>query len=1076
MPLCYFHSEQLRPLFSVLHGEIERERKNLPPLKNQVIVVGNLETEAWVTKCFLASDGILMGVSFPFLESAITGFSEWLRTGLTPPKSGSYFLPPTDERPKPLGLAELEVLLLGMLTEQHNDELLRDLGMSSGQLTASQLVALASSLAQELRETILHCPALLSAISQGKRQAKSAGEKLWLRLYQALESTQRPFPAWEPALAEKIAQHQFSAGAADEILHLFGIPLLSEYHLRILVAMARQFTVKVYMTDLSDYAASNNNLLRTAGKKAEQFVSLLRLLCEHYGTTLTTTHVPAEAMTGRTCAVYALPGYWRAAELLADEMHEILLREPTLCQSDIGVSLTQPELHYAAFERALAMRELIAFSRERFYEVPHALAELWQIIADAVEHGISRPLLVRYALHPMIAQHRAAEPAMVEQWLTALEKAHGFRDDYPKAQEVFSIQAALQRIQRGVILHNKASAVLPASYSLRPLDSLDFAVGFHKFLRPLLSAKARLAKLTGKKLAEAMLLLQQEMCGADESMEELASWFDRVQALPGFDRLNLPQVVRLLAHHLPGKSLAQQTSREGVTFSSLAATCYTKHTQVLFDLCEDADRKQNQADYLFPELMTAPTRFTGIEQLSYQLALALSSDTRNVIFAYSAQDPATGADKYPSQLLASVRDAAEELGRTHTTRSNFPTTLLQHDQASCAPIASDADRRTAWLLRNKKPHHPPLSAYTLPERSLLVSVATLEIRDLLAYLRNPARLLLRRHLPPELAIAEFGYDEPRLAVGTGARLRFCEEYLEQILFDASGSITQTAGDFIRFGQALGHYAPEGFEQASRLLAENDNDERLTRLAHNMRAELKLVEYIFRAGISTPFVVEETARLTRLYHPAIRVGATLVTGSSGLLLQDSDNRLFRLVSAIYAERNANLIELYLLLCLFALAGIRIKGRVIGLADFATNTRSRDPIGALGLTLRAQLVLPEPACASAYVERLIEAIHAQTIVWYDHSLISDPKLADWADLSAEEVLEKFSSQTEKNTGHEVERLQKYFALEADSGSVSFFDTFIRPVALLDRQENPARAKATVQNQSAPKTTKHKAGRDG
>jgi hypothetical protein len=1073
MPFRYFHSERLGPLFSVLHGEVRRERQNLPPQKTQAIIVGNLETEAWITRRFLAADGILMGVSFPFLESAIRSFCERLELVIAPTISGSWFLPPGGERPKALGMAELEILVLGILTDEDNAELLQELGYSYGQLNPSQITTLATVLAEELRETILHRPALLHEMNQSNKPGSSTGEKLWHTIYRALNTTGRPFPAFEPGLADQIAVQNIPAGSADETLHLFGMPILSEYHLRILAAIARHVSVNLYMTDLSRYATSENNLLMTAGKKSEQFVTLLRSVCEFFGTSLTTTHIRADATTGRTFAVYALPGPWRGAELLGDEFHEILLRQPQLYQDDIGVSLTKPELHYAAFERSLAMRELIAFSRERFYEVPHPLAELWQIIADATQRGLSRPLLVRYALHPLVAAQTAAEPEMIQQWLTALDKANGYRDDYPKPQEVFSIEAALRRIDRGVILHNTVDAALPASRSIRLFDSPDFAMGFHNFLKPLLTARARLGNLKGDKLAEAMLALQHEISGAGESTQALAAWFDQVRLLAGFDRLSLPHLVRLLARHLPGKSLAQQTGREGITFSSLAASCYTRDTQLLFDLSEDADRQDRQADFLFPGLQTAPTRFTGFEQLANQLSIALSSDARYVILAYSAQDPATGAEKYPSQALADAREAAELLGRTGMVRHDFPATLL-HSDTNLPPVASDADRRTAWLLQNPSCTHPPLSAHTLPKLVSAVTGAVTEIRDLLAYLKNPARYVLRRHLPPDLEIAEFGRDEPRLAVGNDARLRFCEEYLEQFLLDARGTINQTAGDFIRFGQALGRYAPEGFDQASRLLAENNNDDRLTRLAQKMRAELRLVEYIFHAGISTPFAVEETPRLTRFYQPAIRLRGTAVTGSSGILLQNAEGRLFRLMSAIYGDRNANLIELHLLLCLFILADIGITGQAISLADFATNTRSKDPIGAIDFTARAGLSLPDQRSAGAYVEQILEAISAQRIAWYDHSLVKEPKLAEWSDLSPEEILQKLGRQSEKNLHEELKRLQQYFALEADSGSVSFFDTFIRPVALLDRQENPAKAETSATGRLASKTSKKQAGK--
>lgn len=1073
MPFHYFHSERLGPLFPVLHDEIRRERRTLPPQKTQAIIVGNLETEAWITRRFLAADGILMGVSFPFLESAIGSFSERLELQLSPTSSESWFLPPAGERPRALGTAEFEILLLGILNDKANGELLHKLGYATDQLTPSQLTTLATVLADELRETILHRPTLLNEVGKGKQQGKSAGEKLWRALYHSLQATARPFPAFEPGLADQIAAHQLPAGSVTETLYLFGMPMLSEYHLRALAAIARHASVHLYMTDLAAHATSDNGLLATAGKKAKAFVALLRDVCKSYAADFTVTAVSADAEPGKSFTVYALPGIWRGAELIGDEFHNLLMRNPDVYQDDIAVSLTNPSLQYAAFERALAMRQLVAFSRERFYEVPHPLAELWQIIADVAQGGLSRPLIVRYALHPLVAEKHAIEPDSIQQWLTALEKAHGYRDDYPEAQSVFGLEAALRRIERGIIMRNTQDTDLPAARSLRPFDSRDFAEAFHTFLQPLVTARTRLANRTGEKLADEMLALQHEISGAGESSQTLAAWFDQVRMLQGFAALTLLHIVKLLKRHLPGKSLAQQTGREGITFSSLAASCYTRDTQLLFDLSEDADRQDKQVEYLFPEIQAAPTRFTGFEQLANQLATVLSSDSRYIILAYSAQDPASGTEKYPSQALAEVQGAAKILGRTEATRRNFSPSLLSVD-ATHPPIAADADRRTAWLLQRPSTHLQPLSAFTLPNLTNDMSMAATDLRDLLAYLKNPARHILRRHLPPDLAIAEFNRDEPKLAVGNDARLRFCEEYLELVLLDAGDRTPPAASNFIRFKQARGDYAPEGFDQAGRLLAEGDNDRRLSGLAHKLRDDYRLVEYIFHSGVTKPFAVEETARLTRRYHPAIRLLETSITGSSGILLQDPEGRLFWLQSAIYGERNTSLIELHLLLCIFALAEIQLSNPAITLADFATNTRSKDPIGAIDFTPRTGLPLPDASSARAYLERLLTDITAQHIVWYDHSLVKDPKLAEWSDMPDDEILQRLAKQPEKNTNEDLQRLQSYFALEADSGSVSFFETFIRPVAQLDRRENPAKTPAGAAGPAKGKTGKKKAGK--
>jgi len=1067
MPIRYFHAESLGGLFPVLYDEVRRERRTLPPQKTQAIIVGNLETEAWITRSFLAADTVLMGVDFPFLESAIRSFSERLRLQLHPESNESWFLPPAGGLPRALGIAEFEMLLLHIITHEEGAHLLAGLGYDRAQLTASQFTTLAAILADELRETILHRPTLLRDIAAGKQHSQSAGAQLWCTLYRAMQATQRPFPAFDPELAEQILAQQIPAGTASETLHLFGMPMLSEYHLRIIAAIGHHMSVNLYMTDLSAFAGSNNALLATAGRKSAEFSALLRGICESYSTGLSVTGITKDKRQGAVFSLYALPGIWRGAELIGDEFHSLLTSNAALYQDDIGVSLTNPELQYAAFERALAMRQLAAFSRERFYEIPHPLAELWQIVADIVQGGLNRPRLIRYAHHPIVARTTAAEPEKVAQWLGALEKAQGYRDDYPDAQAVFNLEAALRRIDRGTLIHYLHGEDLPAARTLRLFDSKDFAAGFRAFFKPLLSARTRLSGLTGQELADTMLALQHEISGPGESTQLLAQWFEQMRELEGFAGLTLPQVVKFLKRHLPGKSLAQQTDHEGITFSSLAATCFTRDTQLLFDLNEDADQQDRQVQYLFPELASAPTRYSGIEQLASRLATALCSDTRHLIVAYSAQDPASGAEKYPSQVLADLPGAAKEIGRAERLTRSFPATLQQHD-SSLPPVASDADRRTAWLLQNPSRNPQPLSVHILPDLATETSQQHTDLHELIGYLRNPAYQVLRRHLPPELAIAEFSRDEPKLAVSNDARLRFCEEYLELLLLDAVGKTQPTASDFVRYKQARGDYPPEGFDQAGRLLAEGNNDSRLSALAIKLRDDFTLVEYLFHAGVKKSFAVEETARLTRHYLPAIRLHETHITGSSGTLLQNSDGRLFRLQSAIYGERNAQLVELYLLLCLFTLGDVELNNREITLADLATANSSQDPIGAIRFTARSGLPLPDAAAATEYLELLLTRLRGQHIALYDHAMIRSPRLSQWADLPAEQVLNRLEKYMEAEPKHEARFLQQYYGLKVDSGSVKFFEEFIRPVALLDREENPTEKQTDT---SSGKTSRKK-----
>ena len=120
------------------------------------------------------------------------------------------------------------------------------------------------------------------------------------------------------------------------------------------------------------------------------------------------------------------------------------------------------------------------------------------------------------------------------------------------------------------------------------------------------------------------------------------------------------------------------------------------------------------------------------------------------------------------------------------------------------------------------------------------------------------------------------------------------------------------------------------------------------------------------------------------------------------------------------------------------------------------------------------MPDSADARAYVELLLARLCEQHIAWYDHSLVKNPRLAEWAAMAPAEILQRLTKQQENNTSEDLRRLQRYFALEADSNSVAFFDTFIRPVAVLDRELKPAKATAATGRTAAKTRTKKQAGK--
>ena len=91
MRFDYIHSHQIEALYAPLAVRLHAERQKLEPQTPQTIVVGNLDTETFLQQKIIAESGVLMGVNFPFLESAIENFYTRLRFDLPPAANESWF-------------------------------------------------------------------------------------------------------------------------------------------------------------------------------------------------------------------------------------------------------------------------------------------------------------------------------------------------------------------------------------------------------------------------------------------------------------------------------------------------------------------------------------------------------------------------------------------------------------------------------------------------------------------------------------------------------------------------------------------------------------------------------------------------------------------------------------------------------------------------------------------------------------------------------------------------------------------------------------------------------------------------
>ena len=84
MAFYYHKAHTLGALFPELYRLLKSERRSLKPQTPQTIIVGSLDIEAWIEEQFIEKDGVLMGVHFPFLETAIETFAERRAAALFP--------------------------------------------------------------------------------------------------------------------------------------------------------------------------------------------------------------------------------------------------------------------------------------------------------------------------------------------------------------------------------------------------------------------------------------------------------------------------------------------------------------------------------------------------------------------------------------------------------------------------------------------------------------------------------------------------------------------------------------------------------------------------------------------------------------------------------------------------------------------------------------------------------------------------------------------------------------------------------------------------------------------------------
>lgn len=1061
MALNYHTATRLSELFEPLYKQVRAERARLRPQTPQTIVVGNLDTEAWLQKKFLEADEILMSVNFPFLEAAIENLVLRLARKIPPSASESWFSAPaaTMSGQAFAGMPEMEITLLRMLGEKAHAKTFARLGYGVPELTALQRLALARNLAGNLREHLLHAPRAMQKL----REKKSTGKilplaELWHALSLELEKRELVSPLLRPELAGQLI------AAAEKIpgqgaLFLFGMPLLSAYHIQILSATAGFCDVHFYGFTPPANSALAGDFITPVNRRYERYRKTLAAEAAEQAVPFveTTIPMPDQKAALPRLELWGLPGKWRAAEILADHWHETLSTDAGLRQEDIAVALSDIEGQLAPFELAGSKRELSIYTRHKVMQKPQPVVELVRIFSEAALGGLSRAPLLDYLGNAAVKSAYNLTPELVQLFARAFETAHAYRDDYPESQAEFNFDAALKRIFRGGLLDGRGEILtgVPGHAVITELESAETADLFLRCSSFLLRSARRLASVRGAELTAALReLFADGPFSGDEALRQVLELLSRLSRAGEPHDLTAPQLTAILREYVPGMALMHSQSGEGISLAPLYAASFVKTYQTIFDVNEDLETRENDLAGQLPEYTAAATRLTADEQLRITFVTALYSGCSELLFTYSQTDPATGADKYPARQIEALRVSLHAAGVTFTQRSDFSQTTLQKDGAEDFPLSSTGDAETARLVAaNRPPQGAGLVALLSPaandtDRQLY------SLSDLERFIANPAVARLAQHgvLPEEPV--DFRREEPGLSVSSGSRLKFCEEYLHTALFFAPEAVVPEPMATVVQKQLSGSGAPDGFDHAKALLLANDNNSRLALTATAERDNTRLIEYIFHEKVTSAFAVQETKRLERRYLPAVVVDGLTLTGRSPLLLERQGSaNLVLLDTSVgdYPKRTALFVRAHLLVC--ALLGAAPRADLpaaieIGKFHIGKAAAERE-ILQQEYAVVATLPIDAVQKAEQYLRGVVTAMQTENSFWFDlGALPPKKKLAVFAESPETEILALLEdTEAAGFDGAKNEFIRRFYDLKVSSKSADFFNQFIRPVAVID-----------------------------
>ncbi len=1069
MAFYYHKAHSLGVLFPELYRLIKEERKTLRPQTPQTIIVGSLDVEAWIEEKFIEHDGVLMGVHFPFLETALETFAERQTAAIFPGAHESWFsVIPGLKRAKKAGMLQLELAVLNLLmaAREENPAVIFEYDIQN--LGPLQLLTLAQRIAREIREYLLHAPDAMEKFLRGKPTA--AIGKIWKVVNAELRQAgyvSGMFSGNRDAKEKAEEPSLFSTAQGGGSLYLFGMPVLSAYHIRKLCAVARTVDVHLlgvhpetgsrihndyYFSVAKIYAAYAAFLAKTAKSLDTQFSEISHSSNFSAWQKAWLEDKAMDAPVQSPVSFLGLPGLWRGAEIIADLWHQEMRNDAAIRQDDFSLMLTDPAGQFPAFDKACGSRRLAVFARNRLFERPHSIVELISVLASASGDGVNRDLLVRYFSNAVVCERFRLDSEKTNLYIRALTEANGFRNDYPGALGIFNLTAALDRIRRALLI-DPPTAVgdgIPGATYIRSLDTAETLSEFLSCLEILTQVSVILKPQPGAELVRQLIaFLHKFQSEPSPEFNAIAEALTEIAALIPNHNLSLQQVARMLIRNIPGKNLSQSAQRQGICASPLSSPAPFRRSVTLCDMNEELDAAPENEEGMLPEYLISPTRLKKTDQVAIHLVHAALSETAALQICYSRFDPKTGAEKYRSVEVERFKASLAARKIIFAETDGFPQTIF--DAApGFAPNAADADVRTVRLSYTKAVAELNLAQALLPALQVKEPAADLTVKNLIDYVQKPFQFFYGRITTLPEDPADFRFGEPKLAESKSFKFRFAENYLKQAVLAPRAIPLDNPLSLFAAEQLKGIAEPEGFDFMHRLLSSGNNERILIAAAEAAQNRFHIIEYLFDTRIKTAFSVKEGERLTRRYLPAPKIGSVTITGSTDkFLVTAEDSYLYLAGSFKDGDRTKHCVGAYLQLAVIltatanfpeqAPAGIKLMQYEIKISD--AEKSAVEISSAIKFSLDAEKI----SGGDAYLNGIAEAIASQGAPYFDLKLLGINKLGGFAEKSDAEILDALTKTL--TSGDSPDFLADFYQPGLNDDSVAFFNQFIRPIAETD-----------------------------